>query len=243
MQPRLRTWEKLLLKCNSAIHSGENLGARLTSSCVTKIDAKRKTITVMVIALTVVSFGLAACSQSHSSSSIASARTEIAGRSWDLTTYKNPGKEVTAAEANAAFAYTGVDAYEINDALRKGNSSVINRYATTIKNLASLINKSRSGKCKFYRFIDGDPNLLKQMKQAGQIFVDQGFISTTLERYPDDDGHFSSKEYVITGTSTRCADISRYSQYEGEHEVLFPPGTEFVVTKNMSGKNIYLREK
>lgn len=187
---------------------------------------------------------LIACGQNKSSSSTTSnVQTEITGKKWNLTTFKNPGKAVTPAEAEAAFTYTSEEAYAINDALRKGKASAIKRYATTILNLASLVNKSRGGKCTFYRFIDGNPKLLEQMKNAGQIFVEKGFFSTTLDRYPDDEGHFSNKKYIITGTSSRCADVSDYSRYQGENEVLFPPGTEFVVTKNMSGNNIYLREK
>lgn len=195
--------------------------------------------TALFIAL---SLGLTSCGPTTSSSQPTSVRTEIAGRSWDLTTYKNSGKDVTDAEANAAFAYTGEDSYVINDALRKNKTAVINRYASTIKNLASLVNKIRGKKCTFYRFIDGDPKLIKQMSQAGQIFVEKGFFSTTLDRYPDDDS-FANREYMITGTSAHCADIAAYSRHQGEGEALFPPGTEFVVTKDISGKNISLREK
>ncbi len=167
--------------------------------------------------------------------------TTIAGKRLDLTSYKNSSGYVTTIEAQAAFSYTGELGYAINGALREGNASSINKYAKIILNLASFVNKTAGKSCTFYRFINGNPALLGQMKTRGQTFVERGFFSATLDRFPDDEGHFSNKEYVIRGTSSRCSYISGYSRYQGENEVLFPPGTIFVVTKSMRGKNIYLR--
>ena len=195
-----------------------------------------------LILVTMLCVGVVACSEQEPISSI-NDFTEIAGKKWDLTKYKNSADYVTEAEAEAAFFYTSSDGYVINDALRKGKASIIKKHAAVIKDLASLINKSRNKKCKFYRFIHAHPKLLDQMKTRGQIYVERGFFSATLERYPDDEGQFSNREIIIIGTSPRCADISPYSRYESESEILFPPGTEFVVTKNMSGQYIYLKEK
>jgi hypothetical protein len=191
--------------------------------------------------------GITSCASQQPSASHVQEQTTISGKKWDLTTYKNPGPQyVTQEEGEAALWYTDEGSDVINPALRKGKASIIKRHDYIILNLASLVNKERSGrgkKCTFYRFIDGDPVLLDQMKTRGQVYVERGFFSATLDRHPDDEGVFSNKEYVITGTSSRCADISGYSSHQGENEVLFPPGTEFVVTKDMSGTDIYLREK
>jgi hypothetical protein len=169
--------------------------------------------------------------------------TTIKGKKYDLTTYSSLPTHVTNEEAAAAFFYTKEGYKVMNKALRERNSSNINRHAKKILDLSSLINKSRNGKCTFYRFLDNNPALLNQMKTKGQVFIERGFFSTTLDKNPDDDGHFSNKEYIITGTSSRCANIADFSFFEGENEVLFPPGSKFVVTKNMKGKNIYLKEE
>ena len=169
--------------------------------------------------------------------------TTIKGKKYDLTEYTSGPSFVTNEEAAAAFYYTRDGYAVINVALREQKRSAIDRKAKVILNLASLVNKSKKGKCTFYRFIDGNSTLLDQIKTKGQVFIERGFFSATLDASPDDDGHFSNKEYVIKGTSDRCAEISGYSSFQGENEVLFPPGTKFVVTKNMHGKKIYLREE
>ncbi len=162
--------------------------------------------------------------------------TVVNGKKLDLTTFKNPGKDITSAEAKAIWDYTSGDYLDINPALREEKASAIKRHATKILNLASAVNKLRGKKCTFYRYIQNAPGLLEQMSKRGQVFVEKGFFSTTLDEYMDaDEGEFSNREIKIIGTSAGCSSIRDYARYQGENEVLFPPGTEFVVTKNVSG--------
>lgn len=184
-------------------------------------------------------------SRDNNSSSL-QGKTLINGKSVDLTTYKNAGTYVTYEESEAIWDYTREDYIHINPALRK--ASDIKKYSRKILNIASAINKLRGKKCKFYRYINDTPGLSNQMSKRGQVFLERGFFSASHQEYMDaDDGLFDSRDIKIIGTSSRCASIGGHSSYPGENEVLFPPGTEFEVTKNMEKRDvrrkiIYLRE-
>ncbi len=112
-------------------------------------------------------------------------------------------------EARAVWDYTNLDYIDINPALRQGNRSVINRYAKRILNIASAVNKSRGKSCKFYRYINEAPGLLEQMSKRGQIFIERGFFSATLDEFMDtDEGEFRSRDIQIVGSE--CRDQTDY---------------------------------
>ena len=174
--------------------------------------------------------------------------TAIDGEYVDLTAYKANGESLSTREVDALKKYSSEDAtsngekyyVRLNKALRKFIKADVDQYEGIIKNVSSGINKLRNGSCNFYRYIDADQNLANQMMRTGQTYIERGFFSTTKNnRAPKG---FENKLHVIVGTSAQCADISNYSRIPSEREVLFPPGSEFKVTKDFDGSYFYLEE-
>ena len=176
------------------------------------------------------------------------ATTQIDYRYVDLTTYKN-GDDVTDDEIAAAKQYTSDDKSSqpgrldgetiyshVNRALRKFLRADINAFDDTIKNLSSLVNKSRSGSCTFYRYFNANVvsegvTLNDALGQRGKTYIERGFLSTTTSNIAPKG--FEAKTDIIVGRSAACAPISSYSAIKTENEVLFPPGSEFIVTQDV----------
>lgn len=167
----------------------------------------------------------------------------------DLTTFTDDGSEVTEAEMRAVKDYTSDNRStvsrarlnetiygHINRALRGFIEADINAYDDTIKKVSSLVNKTRNGRCNFWRYIDANrvlsdgQTLAQKISTSGSTFIERGFMSSSESNVAPKG--FELMTDIIIGTSAACARISRYSAANGEKEVLFPPGSEFKVIRD-----------
>lgn len=156
----------------------------------------------------------------------------------DLTTYSTGGAFNTT-EVAAIRLYTqegkipalGGNFYTVvNKALRDNDQSVLRSQAANIMNIASGANKLRSGACTTRRFVDLPYSVSVKLSTAGERYVDKAFFSSTLLANPP--AAFANRPEVIITESPQCPVIESYSLIPGEREVLFPPGTEFEVTRS-----------
>ncbi len=155
----------------------------------------------------------------------------------DLTQFRNPGG-LGSAEVQAIHLYTQDDTVPaiggkyyavINKALRDGDSGTLQSLADIVKNVASATNKLRNGPCTTRRYVDLPYSVVQKMQHVGQRYVEKSFYSSTRNTAPPQG--FGAKTDVIVATSSNCPMVEQYSVIPSEKEVLFPPGTEFSVTR------------
>lgn len=151
---------------------------------------------------------------------------------------RNGLPELTAEEAAAIKAYTGSTYRALNNALRSG------RYASD-QALQAYVDAAQHGLAKMPKYQGlssrgmtfGQEELKKVLAtyQKGTVIEDSAFVSTSYgER-----AAFSGNVYMRVNGKTGV-NVSQYSYYKGEREVLFMPGTRFRVddVKNEGGKYI-----
>lgn len=119
----------------------------------------------------------------------------------------------------------------------------VKRFMDTINNLKSLLRKLPPSRCTVRRGYNRAGTKLKDIcdrfDQANDdelmvLFSDPGFLSTSRKESTSFDGEYL---LVITGETGR--DITMFSEYSDEFEVLFLPGTEFrisLVVPSLDGK-------
>ena len=174
------------------------------------------------------------------------------------------GREVSQVELLAAKLYTGPMFIKYNAVLRGNGSSVEfllkafesscqgNTYTTTIHAINSCVVKMSqlTMATKVYRG-NADiapPDAFLTADEFGvKGGVEFGFMSSTLEakvarHYADRPGKMGLVFEIQQGMVSRGADISPFSQYPHEKEVLFPPLTGLEVESNrVEGEKIVLQ--
>lgn len=140
------------------------------------------------------------------------------------------------SEITAARRYMGVDFVKINESLYLG-TGYTGPWATTIKNLTSLLRKLKPARTISFRGT-GPFDYFKNFK-VGDIYKDPAFVSTSLNSQISQ--RFLGGVGLIMYTKN-CPLISGAgSLFEGEHEVLCPPNTSFrVVHREYRWGNLYL---
>ncbi|URA07125.1 minor head protein [Xanthomonas phage Mallos] len=151
---------------------------------------------------------------------------------------KNGLAELTAEEAAAIKAYTGNTYRALNNALRNG------KYAGDTA-LQAYVDAAQHGLAKMPKYTGlssrgmtfGQVELKKILStyQKGTVIEDSAFVSTSYGERAAFSGNVFMRVNGKTGVN-----VSQYSYYKGEREVLFMPGTRFRVdeVKNEGGKYI-----
>jgi hypothetical protein len=125
-----------------------------------------------------------------------------------------------------AFAdYTGSGYTDLNDALRNG--TVDASQAARVDALNRALEKLPTYEGTVIRGSDLPDEALAQYK-LGEVFTELGFLSTTTDVAVARSPVFSGNvEFQIVSTSGR--DVSSYSMFPEEQEILFPSGARFYV--------------
>lgn len=193
----------------------------------------------------------------HQSSSEVLSETPLNSTPIDLTSYKAAGP-LLQTEVNAIRLYSqevkipalgNKNWYTaINTALRDDDRSTISSQAANILNVVSGANKLRNGPCTARRFVDLPFSVASAIDEVGETYTDKAFASSTRLTAPPP--AFAKRGEVMIIESQNCPMIESYSSIPSEREVLFPPGTDFEVTRDsnvvaIGGRNYtayYLKE-
>ncbi|MBC7658495.1 MAG: hypothetical protein H7249_02175 [Chitinophagaceae bacterium] len=139
---------------------------------------------------------------------------------------------LTKEEAVALRLYTSSAYSAINTRLRSNRVSQIKDIVNIIKAAASGLNKIPSESCVARRGLDLPAAIVEKIIKVKR-FEELAFMSTTKENSVPA-GFKNNLTFVIT--SKNCHDISFLSEHANEKEVLFPPGSDFIVTKSFIKK-------
>lgn len=132
-------------------------------------------------------------------------------------------KKLDMRELAAVNVYTSNFYTKINHPLRTKDPVALKKFEAIIKVAASGLNKIPAISCRAKRGTNLPLDVIETITPSKK-FVESAFMSTTV-------GTPFSGSVEFTVTSDNCKDVSWLSQYPNEREVLFPPGSEFVVTK------------
>ncbi len=201
----------------------------------------------MYILLLLTVLSLPSC-KSRRDESKTTAVTQVKDSYLDLTTYKKDGDQITREEVAKIKKYSsdskaeeGAEFYKvINKALRTQNQKIIDKYTDVILGAASLVNKNRTGHCRFQRYLTIPADIVPTVSHTGQVFIERAFFSSTENTWAPQG--FEGLPHVIVGMSSNCSRIKRFSSAPSENEVLFPPGTEFEVVGESDGQTFYFKE-
>jgi hypothetical protein len=202
-------------------------------------------------------FGMNNLSCKNTNVSEVSANTKLGSTSIDLTTYTGadypvfrdfkkeivlgnyydiaakikkanivPKGKMTPEEVVAIRFYTSNQYSKVNSSLRGTDAKTLGKYDSTIKAISSGLNKIPSKTCTVIRGSHLSEAILAEIEKKN-AFTELAFMSTTkLKTLPE---AFNKGNVTFKITSPRCRDISWLSELPKEEEVLFPPGSEFVV--------------
>lgn len=146
--------------------------------------------------------------------------------------------ELTAEEVAAVRAYTGNTYRALNTALRGGKYS-------SDPHLQAYVDAAQHGLAKMPKYVglssrgmSFSESQLKAMLSTyrkGAVVEDSAFVSSSYGEQAAFGGNVFMKIKGKTGVN-----VSQYSQYQGEREVLFMPGTQFRVDEitQINGKYI-----
>ncbi|MBM4250358.1 MAG: hypothetical protein FJ146_00120 [Deltaproteobacteria bacterium] len=155
---------------------------------------------------------------------------------------------LTEEEAVAIYHYSSMGYRTLNAVLRKADIANTAKQAGFIKVLSSALNKLPAVQATVYRggmlpaFGNGDyfspfhsiktvdPDRLARFK-VGQIFVDKGFMSTSLHNPDGIRQAFGCREALYTIHGNYGREISALAVIPNEREILFIPGSEFRIEK------------
>lgn len=146
--------------------------------------------------------------------------------------------ELTAEEVAAVRAYTGSTYRTLNSALRGGRYSSdphLQAYVDAAQHGLAKMPKYKGLSTRGMTLDDGKLKAMLSTYRKGAVVEDSAFVSSSYgER-----AAFSGNVYMRINGKTGV-NISQYSQYQGEREVLFMPGTRFQVdeVKQEGGKYI-----
>ncbi len=137
---------------------------------------------------------------------------------------------MTKDEAIALRLYTSSAYSKVNTALRTKKASSLSIYANIVKAAASGLNKIPAKACTTKRGLDLPTAIVDKIIKAKR-FEEQGFMSTS----PTVPAAFQ-KNITFIIKSKACHDISSISEFPKDKEILFPPGSNFIVTKSLLKK-------
>lgn len=199
------------------------------------------------------------CKQAVPETSDVSSTTQVGSKTVDLTTYKAANAAVYAGmkkemkangfnydslatslksiklkgsvskeEGVALRLYTSAAYSKINTMLRTKKGAQIASIANIVLATSSGLNKLPAKTCTVRRGLDLPAAIVEKIKKIKR-FEEDAFMSTTsATSIPA----AFQKNITFVIKSTKCRDISFLSEYPGEKEILFPPGSEFIVTKD-----------
>jgi hypothetical protein len=141
-------------------------------------------------------------------------------------------------DLGALADYTGFGYTDLNDALRNG--TVDASQAPRVDALNRALEKLPTYEGPVVRGSDIPPEVLARY-EPGSVITELGFVSTTMNPAVAQLPTFAGNvEFQIMSTSGR--DISSFSIFPAEQEVLFPSGTKFYVVDKVvdpvTGKTI-----
>ncbi|TWW12249.1 hypothetical protein E3A20_02480 [Planctomyces bekefii] len=116
----------------------------------------------------------------------------------------------------------------INRALRNASATGDEAIDGTARVLASALNKIQGQVCGATRGVASLPASYLQLAK-GEIFKDSGFVAFGMGGAPP--APYDELPIYITVHSAECKNIAGFSKFN-EEEVLFPPGTDFLVESN-----------
>lgn len=134
---------------------------------------------------------------------------------------------MTLAQKTALFAYTG-DAYaEINTALRKHDTEKVEMLRPLIDRTVEALDTLPSYSGKVYRGAEMPQAFFDEHKPGAKVTYD-AFTSTSTKSLLSFKGN---TEIMIDALPEDSAgkDIQKFSKFPHEKEILFPPGTDFIV--------------
>ena len=156
--------------------------------------------------------------------------------------------KLTPEEKVAIHHYSSMGYRELNKVLRKSDIEGSAKHAGFIKVLSSALNKLPAVSAVVYRggmlptfgnsdyffpfhnLKTVDPERLGNFK-VGQIFIDRGFMSTSLHSADGIRQAFGCREAAYTIRSKYGCEISPLALIPDEREILFVPGSEFKIQK------------
>lgn len=144
-----------------------------------------------------------------------------AGLKSSLQDIDLPGS-IRLDEAIALRLYTASAYSPINTALRTRSPSKLPKLSAIVKAAASGLNRLPAVSCTAKRGTGLPGDVVETLKQKKR-FKERAFMSSSYGAQ----GFSGNFQMVIK--SNRCRKIDWLSQYPGEKEVLFPPGSEFIV--------------
>lgn len=166
------------------------------------------------------------------------------GSSTSGTSPKTWDSRLTDKEREALTIYTTERFISINSGLRNGNLSAKDK--AVVKDIDSALNKSiTEGKNtlyehqRLYRATDNPivniavSQAIKDGKHIGFTFTEKGFTSTTLDKKVADNylrGNTPRMFVIHVKPGTKAGDISKYSSYAKEKEVLIARDTKYKIT-------------
>lgn len=128
---------------------------------------------------------------------------------------------LTQKDLDALKDYTGPGYQELNNALRAG--TVDPSQQARINAIEQALGKLPNHQGPVFRGTDLPSDVLAQYK-PGEVITEKAFTSTSTastQAFP------GSTQFTILSKSGK--DVSQYSQYPGEQEILFPPGARFEI--------------
>ena len=144
---------------------------------------------------------------------------------------------ITSAEARAIACYTNDDYMVINREHREGDLSPETLKSTAL--IKAALDKLPSFEGTVYRGFEQSIKGLYDLS-VGKVFCDPAFFSTSEKENVADD--FGSKfHFFVIKCKKAGKSIRKYSCHRKEEEVLFPPGTKFLITK-VEGNKVWMEE-
>ena len=142
----------------------------------------------------------------------------------DLIKVKMIGK-VKLDEAIALRLYSASAYSALNNSLRAKDPSALPQYANTIKAASSGLAHIPEEPCTVTRGVQDLSDIAIQTLKNKQRYKEAGFTSTSY------DGEDFGGKIRFTIKSDHCRKIDWLADTSSEKEVLFPPGSEFIVDK------------
>jgi hypothetical protein len=137
---------------------------------------------------------------------------------------------LTTGDLSALADYTGLGHEDLNDALRNGPMDASRQARVDALNHALEKLPPHSG--MVYRGADLAPDVLAQY-QRGAVVTEHAFLSSSLDPAVANSSAFAGNvEFRIASKTGR--DVSSFSTFPTEQEVLFPTGLQFYVVDRRS---------
>ncbi|OBG30628.1 ADP-ribosyltransferase [Mycobacterium sp. E3198] len=143
--------------------------------------------------------------------------------------HPDPGDRLTSDDLSALSHYTGFGYSDLNDALR--SDALDASQHARVEALKSALNKLPPYEGPVVRGTNLPPEALAQYR-PGEFIIEKGFMSTTVNTAVARSPTFAGNvEFRILSSTGR--DISSFSTFPAEQEILFPAGTRFYVVSKI----------